>query len=160
MEIGVLVESRTPGAAQFARDLEAMGVASVWAPEIWGYDALTGLAYLAGQTTSLKLGTFIVQLGSRSPALLAGSALSIQQPSGGRFILGVGVSGPKAMRAWHGVEFTKPLAMTRETIEIVGIDPAAHRVAGPFNAADSWRGGLLYRSGSARIVTTGAAPGR
>lgn len=119
MRIGVTIEPRTPGAAQFARRAEAIGVSSLWVPEVWGYDALTGLAYLAAHTTTIGLGTFVVQLGSRSPALLATSALSLQRLSGGRFTLGIGVSGPQVMEGWHGVPFRKPVQTTRETIEII-----------------------------------------
>ena len=89
---------------------ERIGVDSLWVPEVWGYDALTGLAYLAAKTSSIKLGTFVVQLGSRSPAMLATSALSLQELSGGRFLLGVGTSGPRVMEGWHGVRFRKPVA--------------------------------------------------
>ena len=88
-------------------------------PEVWGYDALTGLAHLAAQTTTIGLGTFVVQLGSRSPALLATSALSLQSLSHGRFHLGIGVSGPQVMEGWHGVRFRRPVQATRETIEII-----------------------------------------
>lgn len=114
-----MIEPRSPGAAEFAIEAERIGVASLWVPEVWGYDALTGLAYLAAKTSSVKLGTFVVQLGSRSPALLATSALSLQELSGGRFILGVGTSGPRVMEGWHGVRFRKPVQTTRETIEII-----------------------------------------
>jgi F420-dependent oxidoreductase-like protein len=96
-----------------------MGVASLWIPEVWGYDALTGLAYLAAKTSSIKLGTFVVQLGSRSPAMLATSALSLEELSSDRFILGIGTSGPRVMEGWHGVRFRKPVQATRETIEII-----------------------------------------
>lgn len=114
-----MIEPRSPGAAEFAVEAERIGVASLWVAEVWGYDALTGLAYLAAKTSSVKLGTFVVQLGSRSPALLATSALSLQELSGGRFILGVGTSGPRVMEGWHGVRFRKPVQTTRETIEII-----------------------------------------
>ncbi|CAM3099080.1 LLM class flavin-dependent oxidoreductase [Skermania piniformis] len=114
-----MVEPRLPGAVEFAQEAERIGVASLWVPEVWGYDALTGLAYLAARTSSIGLGTFVVQLGSRSPALLATSALSLQELSGGRFTLGIGVSGPRVMEGWHGVRFRKPVQTTRETIEIV-----------------------------------------
>jgi F420-dependent oxidoreductase-like protein len=103
----------------FVRDSERSGAASVWVPETWGQDALTPLAYLAGQTSEIRLGSSILQLGSRSPALLAMSAMSLQLLSGGRFLLGIGVSGPQVMEGWHGVRFRSPLAATRETIEIV-----------------------------------------
>jgi alkanesulfonate monooxygenase SsuD/methylene tetrahydromethanopterin reductase-like flavin-dependent oxidoreductase (luciferase family) len=93
VKVGVLMQPQTPGAAEFAMAAERMGVASLWVPEVWGYDALTGLGYLAAKTTTIGLGTFVVQLGSRSPALLATSALSLQELSGGRFMLGVDTSG-------------------------------------------------------------------
>ena len=70
-------------------------------------------------TSSIGLGTFVVQLGSRSPALLATSASSLQALSGGRFRLGIGTSGPRVMEGWHGVRFSKPVQTTRETIEII-----------------------------------------
>lgn len=114
-----MIEPRLPGAADFAAGLERIGVDSAWIPEVWGYDALTGLAYLAATTSRLRLGTFVVQLGSRTPALLATSALSLQELSDGRFLLGVGTSGPRVMEGWHGVRFRKPVQTTRETIEIV-----------------------------------------
>jgi F420-dependent oxidoreductase-like protein len=119
MKIGAMIEPRLPGAVEFATEAEQAGVSSLWIPEVWGYDALTGLAYLAAKTSSIQLGTFVVQLGSRSPALLATSALSLQELSGGRFILGVGTSGPRVMEGWHGVRFRKPVQATRETIEII-----------------------------------------
>lgn len=119
MKVGALIEPRAPGAPEFAVAAESMGVASLWVPEVWGYDALTGLAFLAAKTTDIGLGTFVVQLGSRSPALLATSALSLQELSGGRFMLGVGTSGPGVMEGWHGVRFRHPVQTTRETIEII-----------------------------------------
>ena len=103
----------------FAQDVERLGVDSLWSPEAWGYDALTPLAYVAAQTTTIRLGTAIAQLGARTPAMLAMSAMSMQALSGGRFILGIGTSGPQVMEGWHGVTFDKPIQRTRETIEIV-----------------------------------------
>jgi F420-dependent oxidoreductase-like protein len=119
MKIGAMIEPRLPGAAKFAVAAERIGVASLWVPEVWGYDALTGLGYLAAKTSTIQLGTFVVQLGSRSPAMLATSALSLEELSAGRFILGVGTSGPRVMEGWHGVRFRKPVQTTRETIEII-----------------------------------------
>ena len=119
MKIGAMIEPRLRGAVEFAQAAERIGVASLWVPEVWGYDALTGLAYLAAKTSSIQLGTFVVQLGSRSPALLATSALSLEELSSGRFILGIGTSGPRVMEGWHGVRFRKPVQTTRETIEII-----------------------------------------
>jgi F420-dependent oxidoreductase-like protein len=121
VRVGVAVEPRQPGAAEFAVRAEKLGVDSLWVPEVWGYDALTGLAYLAAVTTRIRLGTFVVQLGSRSPALLATSALSLEELSDGRFLLGIGTSGPRVMEGWHGVRFGRPVQTTRETVEILRI---------------------------------------
>jgi F420-dependent oxidoreductase-like protein len=131
MKVAAIVEPRLPGAADFAAAAERIGVSSLWIPEVWGYDALTGLAYLAAKTDSIGLGTFVVQLGSRSPALLATSALSLQELSGGRFLLGIGTSGPRVMEGWHGVRFQKPVQTTRETIEIIRIVSRAERLEHP-----------------------------
>src|SRR6201994_891736 len=108
MKVGALIEPRLPGAAEFAVAAERIGVTSLWVPEVWGYDALTGLAYLAAKTSSINLGTFVVQLGSRSPAMLATSALSLEELSAGRFILGIGTSGPPVLEGWPGVGVCKP----------------------------------------------------
>jgi F420-dependent oxidoreductase-like protein len=119
MQVGFNAVVSTAQDAAFVREAERLGAASVWVPETWAQDALTQLGYLAGQTTSIRLGTSIVQIGARSPALVAMSAMSLQLLSGGRFLLGIGVSGPQVMEGWHGVRFASPLAATRETIEIV-----------------------------------------
>ena len=117
--LGLSVDPYSPGAIDLVAEAERLGVDSIWVPEFWAGDALTPLAYLAARTTSIRLGTGIVQLGSRSPALLAMSGLSMQALSGGRFILGVGTSGPQVMEGWHGVRYDQPVRRTRETIEIV-----------------------------------------
>ncbi|MFI6215095.1 LLM class flavin-dependent oxidoreductase [Nocardia brasiliensis] len=129
MRIGVLIEPRLPGAVEFAVAAEAAGASSLWVAEVWSYDALTGLAYLAARTSSIRLGTFVVQLGSRTPALLATSALSLHELSGGRFDLGIGVSGPRVMEGWHGVRFRRPVRTTRETIEIIRTVSRGERLA-------------------------------
>ena len=94
MQVGMTTLISGARDAAFVRDAERLGVTSVWVPETWGQDALTPLAYLAGQTTSIRLGSSIAQLGARSPAMVAMSAMSLQLLSGGRFLLGLGVSGP------------------------------------------------------------------
>ncbi len=131
MRVATMIDPRLPGAAEFAVAVERLGIDSVWTPEVWGYDALTGLAYLAAKTSTLRLGTFVVQLGSRSPAMLATSALSLQELSDGRFLLGVGTSGPRVMEGWHGVRFRKPVETTRETIEIIRIVSRGERLEHP-----------------------------
>jgi F420-dependent oxidoreductase-like protein len=131
VKVGLVVEPRLPGSTEFAVAAERLGVASLWVPEVWSYDALTGLAYLAAGTSRVGLGTFVVQLGSRSPALLATSALSLQELSGGRFMLGIGTSGPRVMEGWHGVRFRRPVQTTRETVEIVRIVSRGDRLEHP-----------------------------
>lgn len=128
MRVATMIDPHRPGAGDFAREAERIGVHSLWVPEVWGYDALTGLAHVAAQTGTIGLGTFVVQLGSRSPALLATSALSLQSLSGGRFHLGIGVSGPQVMEGWHGVPFGRPVQMTKETIEIIRIVSRGERL--------------------------------
>lgn len=103
----------------FVQEAERLGVHSVWTAEAWGFDALTPLAYLAAVTSKIRLGSGIVQVGSRTPAMIAMSALTMQALSGGRFILGLGSSGPQVVEGWHGVPFRAPVKRTKETIEIV-----------------------------------------
>ncbi len=104
--------------ARKARDLESAGVDLVWSGEIYGFDLVSSLAWLAGQTTTLELMTGILPVYSRTPALLAQTAATIDALSGGRFHLGLGTSGPQVIEGWHGVPFEKPLQRTRETIEV------------------------------------------
>jgi F420-dependent oxidoreductase-like protein len=103
----------------FAVEAERLGADSVWVAEAWGYDAFTPLAFLAARTERIRLATGIAQLGARTPALLAMSAMSLQALSGGRFLLGLGTSGPQVMEGWHGVPFSSPLGLTRDVVEIV-----------------------------------------
>ncbi|MFZ8998482.1 MAG: LLM class flavin-dependent oxidoreductase [Ilumatobacteraceae bacterium] len=119
MQIGVGVVVSSPEDVAFVRDCERIGVHTVWIPEAWGHDALTPLAHLAAVTDTIRLATGIVQVGARTPAMLAMQAMSVQQLSGGRLVLGLGSSGPRIMEAWHGVPFRKPVESMRETIEIV-----------------------------------------
>ena len=110
---------REPSDADFVVEAERLGVSTVYVAEAWGTDALTPLAYLAARTSSIGLATGIVQIGARTPAMLAMSAMTMQGLSGGRFILGLGTSGPQVMEGWHGVRFRSPVGATRETIEII-----------------------------------------
>ena len=119
MRVAISAVISAPTDAQFVIDAERLGADSVWVPEVWGGDALTPLAFLAARTERIGLASGIVQLGARTPANLAMTAMSLQQLSGGRFRLGVGTSGPQVMEGWHGVRFSSPIAATRETIEIV-----------------------------------------
>ncbi|HCI80877.1 MAG TPA: F420-dependent methylene-tetrahydromethanopterin reductase [Ktedonobacter sp.] len=100
-------------------EAERLGVDFVWTAEAWGYDSVTPLAYLAAKTNRIRLGTGIIQIGTRTPALVAMTAMTMSALSDDRFILGLGVSGPQVMEGWHGVRFTQPLQRTREMVDIV-----------------------------------------
>ena len=113
----------------YAIEAERMGVHSIWSPEAWGFDGATPLAYLAAKTTTIKLGTGILQLGARTPTNVAQTAMSLYSMSGGRFMLGLGTSGPQVIEGFHGVVFDHPIQRTRETIEIVKNVLSGERVA-------------------------------
>ena len=101
------------------RRAEALGFDSVWTSEAYGADAVTPAAWVLAQTTRIKAGTAIMQMPARSPAATAMTAATLAQLSGGRFILGVGPSGPQVAEGWHGVAYGKPLARTREYVQII-----------------------------------------
>ncbi len=104
---------------RFVQEAERLGVDSAWSAEAWGMDAVTSLAYLAAVTDRIGLGTGIMQISARAPAMTAMTALSLATLSGGRFRLGLGASGPQVVEGLHGVAFARPLGRMRETIEIV-----------------------------------------
>jgi F420-dependent oxidoreductase-like protein len=101
------------------REAEKCGFDSVWSAEAWGSDAVTPLAWIGAQTSKIRLGTAIMQLPGRSPANTAMTAMTLDALSAGRFILGLGTSGPQVVEGWHGVPFDKPLTWLREYVEIV-----------------------------------------
>lgn len=119
LKIGIMPAGMDKESLEYVRDAERLGIDSVWVPEAWMYDALTPLGYLAAITERVRLATGVVQLGARSAAMLAMSALALQKMSDGRFILGVGTSGPQVMEGWHGVRFDRPVTHTSETIDII-----------------------------------------
>jgi coenzyme F420-dependent oxidoreductase len=96
-----------------------LGYGRVWLPETWGRDAVTTLALLAERTTAVGVGTSLLPVYSRSPALLGQTAATLQEASGGRFRLGLGPSGPAVVERWHGADFDRPLRRTREAVEVV-----------------------------------------
>src|SRR5216683_6614899 len=108
-----------PEAVELAQRAEALGYESVWMPEAYGTDAVSILGALAARTERIQLGTGIVNVFSRTPALLAQTAATLDALSGGRFILGLGTSGHQVVTGWHGVPFDRPLQRIRETIAIV-----------------------------------------
>src|SRR5438552_1328362 len=104
---------------ELAREADRLGYSVVWAAEAYGPDAATVLAWVAAQTERIDVGSAIFQIPGRTPALTAMTAATLDTLSGGRFRLGLGVSGPQVSEGWHGVRFDKPLARTREYVDIV-----------------------------------------
>ncbi len=119
MRIGISPPGLDQASLDFVVEAERLGVDSVWVPEAWMYDAFTALGYLAAKTERIRLASAVVQLGARSPAMVAMSALALHTMSEGRFVLGIGTSGPQVMEGWHGTRFDRPIARTSETIDIV-----------------------------------------
>ncbi|MEN8113655.1 MAG: LLM class F420-dependent oxidoreductase [Actinomycetota bacterium] len=105
--------------ATLITEAESLGYDSVWTAEAYGTDAVTPLAYLAARTERIKLGAGILQMAARTPAMTAMTAATLDEISDGRFLLGLGVSGPQVVEGWHGRPYTKPLQFTREYVEVV-----------------------------------------
>jgi F420-dependent oxidoreductase-like protein len=100
-------------------EAERLGFDSVWTSEAYGSDAVTPAAWVLARTTRIKVGTAIMQMPARTPAMTAMTAMTLDALSGGRFVLGIGPSGPQVVEGWHGVAYGKPLLRTRECIEII-----------------------------------------
>ncbi|MBC8188415.1 MAG: LLM class flavin-dependent oxidoreductase [Proteobacteria bacterium] len=103
----------------FAAEAEKLGVDQAWSAEAWGYDAVSTIAYLGARTKTMTLGTGIMQISARTPSMTAMTALTMSTITNGRFILGLGASGPQVVEGLQGQSFAKPLLRMRETIEIV-----------------------------------------
>ncbi len=101
------------------RQAESMGYDSVWTAEAYGNDSITSAAWILAQTEKIRVGTAIMQMPARTPAMAAMTAMSLDQLSNGRFIMGLGASGPQVVEGWHGVPYGKPVTRTREYIQIV-----------------------------------------
>jgi F420-dependent oxidoreductase-like protein len=102
-----------------AAEAERLGYDSAWAAEAWGTDAVTVLAWIAAVTTKIKIGSAILQIPARTPANTAMTAATLDLMSGGRFLLGLGTSGPQVVEGWHGEAWGKPLTKTREYVDLV-----------------------------------------
>ncbi|HTZ42809.1 MAG TPA: LLM class F420-dependent oxidoreductase [Jatrophihabitans sp.] len=111
-----------------AREADALGYSCAWAAEAYGSDAPTVLAWVGAQTKQIGLGSSILQIPARTPAMAAMTAATLDSLSGGRFRLGLGVSGPQVSEGWHGVRFARPLARTREYVDIVNLALSRKRV--------------------------------
>ncbi|MGY1734943.1 LLM class F420-dependent oxidoreductase [Geodermatophilus sp. SYSU D00684] len=129
-----------PGQAELVALAEDLGFDSVWTAEAYGSDALTPLAWLGSRTTRLRLGTGVVQVSARTPTATAMAALTLDHLSGGRFVLGLGVSGPQVVEGWYGQPYPRPLARTREYVavlrqafarEVVRLDGEQYRIPFP-----------------------------
>ena len=124
MKLGVNLGYAPPGTnpaelVPLVQRAEALGYDSAWAAEAWGTDAVTVLAWLAASTSTIKVGSAIMQIPGRTPANTAMTAATLDLMSGGRFILGLGTSGPQVVEGWHGEPWGKPLGKTREYVEFV-----------------------------------------
>ncbi len=104
---------------KLVKEAEALGFSVTWAAEAYGSDAATLLSWIAGQTSTIDLGAAVFQIPARTPAMTAMTAATLDRLSGGRFRLGLGVSGPQVSEGWHGVRFAQPLLRTREYVAIV-----------------------------------------
>ena len=124
MRLGFYMGYAPPGTSPLepvglAQEAERLGFDSAWAAEAWGTDAVSVLAWLGATTERIKLGSAIMQIPGRTPALTAMTAATLDLLSGGRFLLGLGTSGPQVVEGWHGEPWGKPLLKTREYVEIV-----------------------------------------
>jgi len=123
MKLAVSVGSITTGnivsITEFVQHAEKLGVTCVWSHEAWGSDAATPLAYLAAKTSRIRLGCGVFQISARVPSMIAMTALTLDALSEGRFILGLGASGPRVVEGLHGVAYNGPLSRLRETVDIV-----------------------------------------
>ncbi len=122
MKLGILA-GYSPASMNVPIDLikeaESLGYDSVWTAEAWGSDAVSPVAWILAQTTKIKAGTAIMQMPGRSPAMTAMTAMTLYALSEGRFILGLGPSGPQVVEGWHGVAYGRPLTRTKEYISII-----------------------------------------
>jgi alkanesulfonate monooxygenase SsuD/methylene tetrahydromethanopterin reductase-like flavin-dependent oxidoreductase (luciferase family) len=122
MKLGI-VAGYSPATMSIPMDLihnaEDLGFSSVWTAEAWGSDAVSPAAWILAQTTKINVGTAIMQMPGRTPAMTAMTAMTLYSLSGGRFILGLGPSGPQVVEGWHGVAYGRPLTRTKEYISII-----------------------------------------
>ncbi len=104
---------------EMIQEADKLGYHAVWTAEAYGSDAVSPLAWIGAQTQTIHLGTAIMQMPARTPAMTAMTAMTLDQLSGGRFLLGLGFSGPQVVEGWHGQSYAKPLAKTREYVSIL-----------------------------------------
>jgi len=174
MKLGI-VAGYSPAKMSVPMDLileaENLGFDSVWTAEAWGSDAVTPAAWMLARTTKIKVGTAIMQMPARTPAMTAMTAMTLDAMSGGRFILGLGPSGPQVIEGWHGVAYGRPLERTREYISIIRKilerkEPVTHdgyHYHLPYNGDDATGLGkplksILHGDPNMKIYTASIAP--
>jgi len=116
--VGGYAKANITASTEFVQIADRLGVDSVWSAEAWGQDAVTSLAYIAAKTERIKLGTGIIQISARVPSMIAMTSLSLSALSSGRFILGLGASGPQVVEGLHGSAYKAPLTRLKETVDI------------------------------------------
>jgi F420-dependent oxidoreductase-like protein len=154
LQLGYWGAQPNPFAVALAQEAERLDFDSVWTAEAWGSDAFTPAAWIGAHTERIRLCTGIVQISARTPASCAMHALTLDHLSGGRFTLGLGVSGPQVVEGWYGQPFGKPLARTREYVEIVRrilrreepVAFAGEHFRMPYDGPNSWGLGKPLRS--------------
>ena len=154
LQLGYWQAEPTPNFVELAQEAERLGYDSVWTAEAWGSDCFSPLCWIGAHTSRIKLGTSVCQLSARTPAATAMHALTIDHLSGGRMILGLGVSGPQVVEGWYGVPFGKPLARTREYVSILRKiwrreEPVSNdgpHYPLPYNGPNAWGLGKPLRS--------------
>ena len=119
LQLGYWGAQPPTNATELVAEAERLGFDSVWTAEAYGSDALTPLAWWGSRTSRVRLGTALCQLSARTPTAMAMAALTLDHLSGGRLVLGLGVSGPQVVEGWYGQPFPKPLARTREYVSVV-----------------------------------------
>jgi F420-dependent oxidoreductase-like protein len=119
LTLGYWGQMQPPNMVEAAVEAEKLGFDSVWTAESWGSDAFSPLAWIGAHTSTIRLGTGVVQLAARTPVATAMHAVTIDHLTNGRLILGLGVSGPQVVEGWYGQPYRKPLARTREYVDII-----------------------------------------
>jgi F420-dependent oxidoreductase-like protein len=154
LSLGYWGAGPTPGFVELAVEAEKLGYDCVFTAEAWGSDVFTPLAWIGANTEKIRLGTGIAQLSARTPAATAMHAMTLDHLSGGRMILGLGVSGPQVVEGWYGQPFAKPLSRTREYVSIlrkifareVPVTNHGEHYPLPYTGAGSWGQGKPLKS--------------
>lgn len=129
MRTATTVEASRPGALALAVEAERLGLDVCWVAEAWGSDAPTALGWLAGRTERMLLGSGVMQVGTRTPVAIAQAALTLAELSDGRFLLGLGSSGPQVIEGLHGVPFARPRTRLREAVAVIRMALAGEKIA-------------------------------